>query len=99
MIGDDDGIRTMMVVPSPAADSICTRCADQGRPLLHSEQPEPLMRRSAVPLLEAHTVVFDDERHVIGAPLEDHVDVLGTSMLGDVVQRFLGDAVERRFDL
>ena len=34
---------------------------------------------------------------MIGAPLEDDLDVLGPRVLGDVGERFLRDAVERRF--
>ena len=49
--------------------------------------------------VESDAVILDDQRDLIGPPLENDLDVAGARVLGDVVERFLRDAVERRLDL
>ena len=46
--------------------------------------------------LEPHAVVLDDEHGLAVAALDDDVDTAGGGVLGHVVQRLLGDAVEGR---
>ena len=59
----------------------------------------PVPRAPFIVGIEPHAVVLDDEEDRVGASLEDDVDALGARVLGDVGQRFLRDAVERRLDL
>ena len=67
---------------------------------MHAEQAE------AAPVgvvhldrIEPHAVVLDDQRYLIRPALENDFDVAGPCVFGDVVERFLGDPVQRRFDL
>ena len=75
------------------------RCADEGGPLLHAEQPESLFRRAFLcgVRIEPHAVVFDDEEDRVVMPLEDDVDLLSAGVLGDVGECLLCDTIERRF--
>ena len=68
-----------------------------GGPLPHPRQPDHPRGRSGGP--DADAVVFDDQDEVLAALFEQHVDREGARMLGDVVQRFLRDAIDGRFQL
>jgi hypothetical protein len=72
------------------------RGTDQGRAFLHARQAKAL-RSASGSRIEADAIIFDDEQHVVGSPLEDDVDVAGARVLGDVRQRLLRNAVERGF--
>jgi hypothetical protein len=85
--------------PFPCGRLDLHRGPDKGRTLLHPEQPESLRRRTAVARIKPHTVVFDDERHVIGPPLQDHIDIFSSGVFGDVVEGFLGNAIQSRLEL
>ena len=61
--------------------------------------PNPWPAAPALARIEAHAVVLDDQQDVIGAALEDDLDVLRLRVLGDVGQRLLRDAIERRLGL
>src|SRR5688572_24814482 len=73
--------------------------ADERGAFLHPEQTESPAVAFGSAGIESYAIVLDDERDVIGAPLEDDFDMAGFGVLGDVVERFLGDAVERGLDL
>ena len=45
--------------------------------------------------VEPDAIVFDDEQHGVGQPLEDDFDAVGARVLRNIRQRFLGDSVER----
>ncbi len=72
------------------------RRADERGALLHTQQSEALAGRPRVAGIESHAVVFDDQQDVVGAAFQDHIDVPGARVLGDVRQRLLRDAVQRR---
>ena len=73
------------------------RGADQRGPLLHAEQAEARASRRRSARIEADAIVFDDEQDLVAAAFEDDVDVRRPRVLGDVGQRLLRDAVQRRF--
>ena len=91
-------MRTRMVVPLPAADSIWSVAPTSAARSCMPSSPNP-RPPSPRPEVESDAIVLDDEQHVIGPPLEHDVDVLGARVLGDVVERFLRDAIERRFSV
>jgi hypothetical protein len=71
--------------------------ADRERTFPHAGQADhrcSLRRR-----LNTHAIVFHDEGQVVGAQFEQHVDGPGAGMLADVVQRFLSNTIDARFDL
>ena len=54
----------------------------------------PRSRKVVFSAFEADAVILDDERHGAVTRFEQHVDAARVRVLGDVRQRFLGDAVE-----
>ena len=73
--------------------------ADQCCAFVHAEQTEAAPIGVHLARSESHAVVFDDQRHLIRPALENDFDVAGAGVLGDVVERFLGNSVQRGFDL
>jgi hypothetical protein len=88
-------MRARTVVPWPGFDS---RSKVPPKRVTRSRiptRPSRLSRPSnACPVSNPHSVVLHDERHVIGSALNDDTHVSSAGMFGDIVQRFLDDAIE-----
>src|SRR5688572_1992463 len=73
--------------------------ANQRRTFLHAQQTEPAAVAVHSGQVETDAVILDDQRDLIGPPLENDLHVAGARVLGDVVEGLLRDPVERRLDL
>ena len=78
------GVGSISTVPPTAAARSRMLCS----PIIVA--PKPLER-------ESDPVVFDHEHEGLAALLQQDVHRLGLGVLGDVVQRFLADAIHARF--
>ena len=73
------------------------RAVQQLHAFAHPEQPESTARVGAG--IEARPVVLDHDHEPPGIPRHDDADVLRSSVLDDVRDRFLHDAIDGRLDL
>ena len=83
-------------MPSPAVDSISTVAPTSAARSCIPSKPEAAVGRIAALGIEADAIVFDDEQHRIRLTLEYDVDARCARVLGDVGERLLRDAIERR---
>jgi hypothetical protein len=74
------------------------RCADERGTFLHAEQTKSAPVSIRFGRVKADAVILDDQEDLIGSAFENDFDMSGMRVLGDVVQRLLRDAVQRRLD-
>src|SRR6266540_1033405 len=72
---------------------------DESGALAHADKANPMAAALDAGWIEPNAVILDDERQILGAPLQHDVDMVRSRVLDHVVQRLLRKAINRGFEL